>query len=123
MLSDPLPVMNAMTVARSGGTPLNFRRISDGRYTCVEAPFSLDQPARVSITPTIKSEGYSTVRFMWEQAKNVVGVPTLPDDIASVSLVVKYNPRSHSQTEVGVAVENSTAIFMAFLGRLMSGER
>lgn len=134
--SDPLIVANVpVFAAPSGGTTINWRRVSDGVYTA-DGLGSFDEPYRIVVKNAAPVSTNQETRFevqLWRY-KNVA-VPTgvsatsaYADDALVMSFVTRFVPRSFTATDLyqqlctlagflGVGISNVT------LSRLMLGEK
>lgn len=129
-LNDPISLnFNPTWAAPTGGTATSWRRISDGMYVA-ENLGTVDEPFHIIVkngAPSRDSEHRFEVQV--RRQKNLPVGMTGPDDIATVSFVCRYVPRSFSPSEIQALVTSLVAIVApndstnTMLRRLMLGEK
>lgn len=102
MLSDPINTSYGFALTDSGGTAYTLRRTDKGRFVSTDGPFSLDQPARYTVTPRVKMLGPSSVRTRYEVDKNLAPVNGVQqqDDTAYCEINFGGNMRSFTAVDI-----------------------
>lgn len=131
MLSDPTLVIWISPTAASytAGTTHTFRKVANGRMTCVDGTANADTPAFISVRQKARkglstSLALSDFSVRYERHFNVASVNGVVQ--ADVPLVVEVRVISHpslmSVPELQSALNAAAGFTQVHFGRLQSGE-
>lgn len=128
MLQDPL-VMSAYpgtavpTYPVATSTP-SARRLANGRFVITDSPFSMDQPARINITPKVRLNGPSATTLRFEVDKNVGSINGVlqADKTMTITISLSADQSTFTATEIYAAFLNATKLVSDNFNRLLVGE-
>lgn len=128
MLQDPL-VMSAYPGTATPTYPVvtatpNARRLANGRFVVTEAPFSMDQPCRITITPKVRLNGPSATTIRYERDKNVGSVNGVlqADKTLTVTISLSADQSTFTATDIYAAFLDATKLVSDNFNRLLTGE-